>query len=234
VLGPPGSRRPPEGVSSCRDPRFVFSVEVTNPAAPAVDDERREGMKLINRKMTALGGLVVMLGSLGLAAAPTASADSFPPVPSPFSTSPVVQPRQGGVGCGPVSTTISNVRAGGTSIQSPAGPNWSVAAVGPGQLTLAKSVSVQNSSSGSVGISASTISANVGFNVSQAFTTEASYQVSVPAGQTWILRADAVYSLKTFNWKQSQTCNFPGGSYSRSGSGSALRFERLQYRAYRQ
>ncbi|MCJ1714381.1 hypothetical protein [Curtobacterium sp. VKM Ac-2922] len=148
-------------------------------------------------------------------------------------TAATAHPDQGGVGCGPVVTKLSDVTSAGTTKTSPSGPNWSVSGVGPGTLSLTKSVAVSNSVTGNAGVSAETVSGSVGFNVTSTYTTSTGYSVAIPAGQTWVLRADAVYSVTTFHWTQTQTCNVPGGGFSKSGNGKAYKFERLQYRSYR-
>lgn len=140
---------------------------------------------------------------------------------------------QGGVGCGPVVTKVSNVKSAGTITKSPSGGNWQVSAVGPGTLSLTKSVSVSNSVTGNGGVSAGTVSGSVGFNVTSTYTTATGYSIQVPKGQTWVLRADAVYTVKSFHWTQKQSCNVPGGGFSKSGDGKAYKFSELKYRSYR-
>ncbi|WP_065960522.1 hypothetical protein [Curtobacterium sp. UCD-KPL2560] len=168
----------------------------------------------------ALVATSALIAGLSLTGAQTASA-----VP--------VHTDQGGVGCGPVVTKLSNVADAGTTVKSPSGPNWSVSGVGPGTLSLTKSVAVSNSVTGNAGVSAEAVSGSVGFNVTSTYTTSTGYSVAIPSGQTWILRADAVYSVKSFHWTQTQSCNTPGGGFSKSGNGKAYEFERLQYRSYR-
>jgi hypothetical protein len=151
--------------------------------------------------------------------------------PADAATHPAL-PGQGGVGCGPVVTTLSKVHSLGTTVKSPSGPTWEVSGIGPGVLTLSKSVTVDNSYSVASTISAAQVSSTVGYSVTKSFTTATSYTITVPAKQTWVLRTDAVYAVTGYNWKQTQGCDFPGGSSSKTGTGTALKFVRLQYRSY--
>ena len=116
---------------------------------------------------------------------------------------------------------ISGVKVVPNIIRYPTGPNWETAARGPGTLTLSKSVSVANSYSGTItaagGSANSKISAAVGFSVTTTYTTAASYTVTVPKGALYELRADAVYSAKTFKWKAATMC---GQQVAWHGNGS--------------
>ncbi|WP_301208276.1 hypothetical protein [Leifsonia williamsii] len=80
-------------------------------------------------------------------------------------------------------------------------------------------MAVGNSISGATGISGAVASANVGFNVTATFTTATGYSVSVPSGQTRVLRADELFSVKKFDWTTKQSCNTTG---LRTASGARL------------
>lgn len=146
-------------------------------------------------------------------------------------TAPPAQAR--GIGCGPVQHKVWDVKKAPNVTKSPNSPNWKVAARGPGTLTLSKSVSVSNSVTGTVGVPIKFVNAAVGFNAQKTWSTATSYSIRVPKKQTWVLRADAVHTAKTFKWKRWRNCNYPGGSWSKSGTGKALEFNHLKYRSYR-
>lgn len=138
---------------------------------------------------------------------------------------------QAGVGCSQPVTKITNIKAAPSITRSPSGPNWETSGVGPGLLTLSKSVTVSNSTTGAGAIESGVLNASLGFDSTKQYTTATAYQFTVPAQQTWVLRADAVYTVKTFHWTITQGCSW--GGQNSSGNGTSYKFLRLQYRTYR-
>lgn len=126
-------------------------------------------------------------------------------------------------GCGAPTTTYSNVQSQPSETKSPSGSDWQVQGSNGVTISLSKSVSIQNSFTGSVAPSV----ASVGFSVSKTTDTTESGSFQVPSGQTWVLRADQVFRVKSFHWVRS------GCLGNQSGDGKAYDFTALRYRTYR-
>ncbi|CAH0134003.1 hypothetical protein [Peribacillus simplex] len=71
---------------------------------------------------------------------------------------------------------------------------------GPASLTLAKSVTVANTYSGTLSASKKDVSASVGFNITSSKSTTASYTVKVPKGKKYMIQWRPVY--KKYKVKQ--------------------------------
>lgn len=91
--------------------------------------------------------------------------------------------------------SLANIRWGegcGTSeIRSTSGE-------GPASLSLQVHHGISAAWNANVGISASIVSAGLGFDVTADFQVTAVYQVVIPAGETWIIRAYPTFDIATF------------------------------------
>lgn len=88
---------------------------------------------------------------------------------------------------------------------------------GPASLSLQVHHGVSATWNANVGISASIVSAGVGFDVTSDFQITALYQVEIPAGETWEVRAYPTYDIATFEvWHNPLV-----GDQYRAGQGEA-------------
>lgn len=69
---------------------------------------------------------------------------------------------------------------------------------GPASLSLEVHHGVNATWHANVGISASIVSAGIGFDVTSDFQITALYQVEIPAGETWAIRAYPTYDIAAF------------------------------------
>lgn len=97
-------------------------------------------------------------------------------------------------------------------------------------VTCSTTLTVSNSFSGSVGLSNSTISANVGFNVTRSWSESPSYTYTAPARTTGVVERRRVYSQRKVTVTQLQ-CNKDGmNCYNETKVGYAKRFVSFQHR----
>lgn len=88
---------------------------------------------------------------------------------------------------------------------------------GPATLSLEVHHGVSATWNANVSISASVVSAGVGFDVTSDFQITALYQVEIPAGETWEIRAYPTYDIASFEvWHNPLV-----GSRYRAGQGEA-------------
>lgn len=90
---------------------------------------------------------------------------------------------------------------------------------GPATATMTIKESISATWSSNTGISASTVSASLGFSVTKSFTVSDSYKVSVPKGKTYTIVARPIYMAYNFDVWYSPLI----GKDYKAGTGSALK-----------
>jgi hypothetical protein len=159
----------------CRD-------EATGPQARALVTSTRGNTMIRNRlsrvAVALTGSMITLFASAGIAAA---------------DESACVSPRI------PRTSKIEKVKLSHSYDNFDHGSEWKISGYGPGKLALSRTVESSNSFSVSADISASVISAAVGFDVTESVSYTASFEFEMPAeprGYKWILEAgtrDDVY-----------------------------------------
>jgi len=117
---------------------------------------------------------------------------------------------------------FEGIEVGGTPLETQTG-------TGPTTLTMDNTYSVSNSWNASVSVSASIVSAAVGFGVTQDNSVTLSNAQKVPAGETETVIAYPEFAVYSFQvWVPN---NF-NGNYTNAGTGSASQFSGIYYAVY--
>lgn len=108
-------------------------------------------------------------------------------------------------------------------------PDWMAAGYGPGSVTLSSELAVVNSSCATAGVAAESVSAVVGFNVSQTRTLKVEYSYNAPDDKReWTVQGGNEEFVHTYDIHTGQDTLDAG----EIGPGQAVKVGKLVFRYY--